>query len=360
MLEKFRSTQPQKHFIRIGTILATTSFWLVCAHYFGAKAAFYTGAAWAFALGIKDFTYMRVRLKSADKAERRGKALKTIFLIELLLLLLRMGLMTGLTAILRVYSAQTAIALSGMIAVCFLWMREMFTVMMRAYGVRSLAGYISLTRALTGLVTLIVLAEWNWSAPQAAAGALLTREAVTFVGQALAVFAGKLGLRTKGEAFDDEDGVEQDVIESTDNRTITSQWSLLLADNLVWSRWRWMQFATRNIASGIFGPFGTIGARMLFAYRRPGKYVHGGKRISIIGILAFAIPGMATMIGIYVFAHHHRALTALGITLAGFGFRLFALSLNALFWQQMAKLIGVKIDIRRITRKMGGRRRNPL
>lgn len=336
-----------KHVARLGNVLARASFWAVCFHYFGSEGFLFVAAAWMFALGVKDLTFARVRLTSLEDPAKRGRAIRRSLLTEAVLFALRLAALVAIALLLRPFNATVA-ALVWIMTVCPLfWVRETSTTLMRAYRVARLGTYVTLAAALGGLAAIVYFAETGMRGVDAAVGALIIREAIAFVGVTLGAVAGRLGLRVGEDDFqDEEEGQQQFSVTGTGGEEIRSPWKLLIADNVVWSRWRLVQFASRFIASGVLGPFGNIGARLFFTYRQPGAYVHRSERISARKIALFATLSTLVLFALVALGERLGLLHALGITIAGFMFRLASHAANALLWRQLTPFIAKGAKLR--------------
>ena len=127
---------------------------------------------------------------------------------------------------------------------------------------------------------------------------------------------------------------------TANGREVRSAWKVLIADNVIHSRWRMMHFATRFVAHGVLGPFGSVITRIFFTYGQPSPYKHQASRISTAKIVGLALLATITTSTIIYLAEQAGLLKALGIVVAAFLFRLVALVLNLLFWRQLSPIVG--------------------
>lgn len=341
-----RHTSPKeatRHFVRLLTIAAKTCFWLVAYHYYGGRELLYMAAAWMFALGVKDLLFSRLRLSSVHRPERRPRAVVLSFGLEVVSLLVRLLLMVGLVWLISPFSQTTASLLAGLMLCHIFWSRETISNLTSVYKMAPARLYIGCASALGGIGALFYCAETGRIAVEAALAGLVLREAIWFAGLAAAALAGRLGLRLgDGDEVDDEDGDAARSVVGHEGREVRSTWKLLIADNAVWSRWRLIQFGTRYIASGILGPFGGAAARILFTYKQPGAYVHRNERLKLWQIIAAFFGTLAPLAAAILIAERWGLLHALGLTLAGFVFRLTAIIANMLLWRQLTPLVGLE------------------
>ncbi len=336
-----------KHVARLGNVLARASFWAVCFHYFGSEGFLFVAAGWMFMLGVKDLTFARVRLTSLEDEGRRGRAVRRSLAAEAGLLVLRLAALLAIALLLRPFSTTVAAFVWSLMICPLFWVRETSSTLMRAYRVARLGTYVTLLAGVGGLVAVVYFAETGARGVEAAIGALIVREAISFVGMTLGALAGRLGLRFGDDSFEDEEeGRQQFSVTGTGGEEIRSPWKLLIADNVVWSRWRLVQFASRFIASGMLGPFGNIGARLFFTYRQPGAYVHRSERLSARKVALFAAGSTVMLLVLVTIGQRFGLLHALGITIAGFMFRLASHAANALFWRQLTPLIATGAKLR--------------
>lgn len=350
LLARWRRLTPAsafRHAIRILTIVARATFWIVCYHYFGSRALLLVAAGWTFTLGVKDLTFARVRLSLIRDPTRRARALRKSVAAELALLALRLGAFFGLAAILVPFGSNVA-AIVSVLAVCAgLWTRETFVGTSTAFRTGRWRTYVSFVAAVGAIGSVIYFAENNFDAVQSAIWALLIREGVTFFGFAGVALLGAIGIRPRrmqvaemDEEEDDDDGGATQPVFATDGREIRSAWKLIIADNVIYSRWRMMHFATRFVAHGVLGPFGGIATRIAFSYRKPRPYKHHASRIPTGRIVALSLAAAATLSTIFYFAERAGLLTALGIVVAAFLFRVAAMALNLLVWRQLSPIVG--------------------
>jgi len=331
-----------RHAVRILTIVIKTSFWAVCYHYFGSKALLYVAAGWVFALGVKDLTFARVRLSSLQNPAKRAEAFRKSVTAELGLIAVRLAAIFALSWLIFPFNRHVAAVLPILAISAGLWARETFIAASTAYGTGSLRLYVSFIAAVSSIGSVIYFAENNLDPIHSAVWALLIREAVSFFGFAAVTLLGAFGfrLKTEGEDEEDEDGGDSVPVVGPDGREIRSTWKLLIADNVVYSRWRLMHFATRFVAHGILGPFGGVATRIAFSYRKPRPYQHHSKPISVGRIVAFVLAAGVIVAAIAFVAERAGLLQALGIVVAAFVFRLAALNMNLLFWRQLSPIVG--------------------
>jgi hypothetical protein len=330
-----------RHGVRIATIIAKASFWAVCYHYFGTKALLYVAASWMFMLGVKDLTFARVRLSSLQNPEKRTEAFRKSVSAELVLIAIRLGAIFALSWFILPFNRNVAEVLP-ILAVCAgLWARETFIATSMAYGTGSLRVYVAFIAAASSIGSVITFAENNLDAIHSAIWALLIREAVMFTGYAAVALIGAFGIRLQTvDDLDEDEGGDAMPILAPDGREVRSAWKILIADNVVYSRWRLMHFATRFVAHGILGPFGGVATRIAFTYRKPRPYAHHSNRISVGKIVLFVVAAGVIVSAIGFFAQRAGLLQALGIVVAAFVFRLAALGMNLLIWRQLSPIVG--------------------
>jgi hypothetical protein len=324
------------------TILAKTSFWALCYHYFGAKALLYVVASWTFLLGVKDITFVRVRLASLRNPAKRNDGYVKSVGAELALIVIRLAAILLLGKIIAPFNREVASVVPIMAVVAGFWARETIITISAAFGSGKLRLYVSFLASVAALGFIIYFAERGYDPIHSAIWSLLIREALSFFGSAIVAILGCLGVRSSGPADedDDEDGGDAVTVYAPDGREIRSTWKLLIADNVVYSRWRMMHFATRFVAHGILGPFGGIATRIAFSYRKPKPYEHHQQPISA-GKIALFGTGAVVMVGAIVyFGVKWGLLHAIGITAAAFILRVVALTVNLLFWRQLSPIVG--------------------
>ncbi len=366
MIASLKGTTPAsalRHTVRIATILAKASFWAVCYHYFGTRALLFVAASWMFLLGTKDLTFVRVRLASIKQPSKRKDGFVKSVAAELLLILLRLAAIGGLAAILVPFNRDVAAIVAMISVVAALWTRETFITTASAFKTGAWRPYASLMAAVGAIIAVIYFAENNFDPVHSAIWALLLREAITFFGFALVALLGCLGLQARpdnpDEDDDDEDGGEAAPVVGTDGREIRSTTKLLIADNVIYSRWRMMHFATRFVAHGIFGPFGGIATRIAFSYRKPRPYAHHSKRVPAWRIAAYLLASATTISVIVYFAERAGLLQAVGIVAAAFLFRLAALATNMIIWRQLSPIVGSGEKVRLLGWRRSKAQRGP-
>lgn len=341
-LKRIRPASAARHSVRILTILAKASFWALCYHYFGTEALLYVAASWTFLLGIKDFSFVRVRLASLrDPAKRRAAFNKSV-IAELLLIAVRLAAIFALAGIVGLFNRDVAAVIPVMAIAAGFWARETFVATSSLFGTGSMRAYVAFVAAAAALGSIIYFAENGLDPLHSAVWALLIREGLTFFGFGFVALLGCLGVRSKGEVDDDddEDGGETAPVVAPDGREVRSAWKLLIADNVIYSRWRMMHFATRFVAHGILGPLGGIATRIAFSYRKPRPYEHHQDRISAGKVVAMAA-GAAAVISVIIYVGETFGLLhAIGVLAAAFLFRVAGLSLNLLFWRQLSPTVG--------------------
>ena len=331
-----------RHLVRIVSALAKTGFWLAAYHYYGPKAFLYVSAAWLLALGAKDLTFWRIRLRRLHRPTQRTQALWLSIWLELGLLAVRLALTFGLSLLVGLFSPTVASVLVGLMLCTIFWSRETLNNLMRVYEVGALRIYIVMLGAIAGIGTIIACAETGRTAIVAAVAGLVVREAVQFFGMTLIVIAGRFGLRAPGDDVDEDEGGAEESVAVSGGREVRSTWKLLIADNIVWSRWRLIQFGTRYAATGLLGPFGGFASRMLFSYRKPGAYKHRETRLSAWKIAGMALLGATSLTVLIMVAARWGLIHALGLTLAASVFRLVAIVANTLLWRQLSPLVGME------------------
>lgn len=331
-----------QHLVRLTTVAARTGFWLLAYYYYGAEALLHMAAAWTFISGVRDLTFVRLRLRSLHRRERRRRAMAVSLGTELMLLILRLAIIAGLAATVDRFNASVGSILIGLAPFALLWARETMTNVAHVYRTIALRLHLSLFSALGGLAGIFYGAETGMTAIQAALAGLLAREAIFFAGMWAIALAGKLGLRVEGENHDDEEGGAPESVIGPEGREIRSTWKILIADNAVWSRWRLIQFGVRHLATGLFGPFGAAAARILFTYHQPGSYVHKSARLNGWRVALACVAGAAVVAVAIVLAGEWGLIDALGVTVAAFAFRLAVIVANSLAWRQLAPLVGLE------------------
>lgn len=334
-----------RHALRVLTIIAKATFWIACYHYFGTRALLLVAASWTFILGVKDLTFARVRLSVLKDPERRPRALQKSVAAELALVAIRLGVFFAVAAILVPINRDVAAIVSVMAVCAGLWTRETFVGLSTAYRMAKWRTVVSFIASTGAIGSIIYFAENDLDPVRSAIWALLIREAVAFFGYASIALLGSLGVRPGPgaedlEADEDEDGGEAAPVFGPDGREIRSVWKLLIADNVIYSRWRIMHFATRFVAHGVLGPLGGIATRIAFSYGKPGPYRHHAGRISAARIVGLSIAAAVTVSAVIYFAQQAGLLRALGIVVAAFLFRLAAMSLNLLLWRQLSPIVG--------------------
>ena len=334
------------HLLRFLTILAKTSFWAVCFHYFGAQALFVVAASWTFMCGIKDVTFARIRLRSIHNPDKRGKATATSIAVEFALLLLRLAILLGMLPVIRLFNDSVASYMAGRSLCLVFWSRETLLTLMRAYGAGGLSPPINFIAAAGGIASILYFAENNRSALDSAISALVIREALIFAGFGLGALAGRLGFRAKQDDFDEDEGDKPANIKGPGDRPVRSAWRVLIADNVVWSRWRIVQFATRAVASGLMGPFGNVGTRLLFTYKKPPAYKHRKQKVATWKLLLGAIAVISLVAGLVLVADRFGFLHLAGIAFAAILFRVVAHALNLAFWRRLDPLVGTRGKLR--------------
>lgn len=302
-----------------------------------------------FALGVKDLTFARVRMANLRDPARRAREWRKSVTTELGLMALRLAAFTGLAIILVPFDRNVAAIVSVMAVCAGLWTRETFISTATAFRTGGWRIYVSFIAAAGAIGSVIYFAENNLDAVHSAIWALLIRESVTFFGYAGVAFLGAIGVQPPKKAAvpideedEDEDGGAAASIVGTDGREIRSAWKLLIADNVIYSRWRMMHFATRFVAHGILGPFGSVVTRIAFAYGKPRPYRHHESRISAGKIVGLSLAAAITISTTIYLAQRAGLLEAVGIVVAAFLFRLVALTLNLLFWRQLSPIVGRK------------------
>lgn len=341
-LKRISAVSALRHSVRILTIIAKASFWAVCYHYFGSKTLLYVVASWTFLLGVKDLTFARVRLSSIKDPKRRRRGYFQSVSAELVLIGLRLGAIFALAGLVEPFNKNVAAIIPMLAIAAGFWTRETMITTANAFHIGSLRIYVALIASLAGLASIIAFAENNLDPIHSAIWAMLVREGLTFFGFALVALLGCMGLRTKAEPDDDddEDGGEAMPIVAPDGREVRAAWKVLIADNVIYSRWRIMRFATRFVAHGVLGPFGGIGARIFFAYRKPKPYAHHASRLPLGKIAAISLAAILVITAIVIAAEKAGLLHAVGIVAGAFLFRVAALSLNFLLWRQLSPIVG--------------------
>jgi hypothetical protein len=340
------------HGVRIATATFRACFWLVCFHYFGTEALLFVAAAWTFVLAAKDLTAARVRLANmADPIKRRAAIGKSIAL-ELGLLAVRVVIIGLIGAVLPQFNQTVAVLVTALTVCALFWARETMVTLARIYQVGPWLRYATLLSSLTGLALILLFAERDWDPVAGATTALIIREAVTFAGYAVVVLIGKLSGRearaagSVGDEADEDETAGAAPLIGADGREIRSTFKIFIADNVVYSWWRIVQFGTRLLASGLLGPFGSIGSRIFFTYRKPGAFVERkprppvGRMILIGGVLATLLALVA------VLAQRSGLLHAVGIVAVAFVLRIVGLGLNLLLWRHFRPLITTRDKIR--------------
>ena len=341
-LKRITPASAMRHSVRILTIVAKASFWALCYHYFGSKTLLYVVASWTFLLGVKDLTFVRVRLSSIKNPKKRSRGYVQSVSAELVLIALRIGAIFALSALVAPFNKNVAATIPMLAIVAGFWARETTITTANAFHAGSLRIYVAMVAAFAALGSIIYFAENNLDPIHSAIWAMMVREGLTFFGFALVALLGCIGVRTKGEADDDddEDGGEAMPIVAPDGRAVRAAWKVLIADNVIYSRWRIMHFATRFLAHGVAGPFGGIVARIFFTYRKPKPYEHHTSRLPVGKIVAVAVAAAIVIAAIVVVAEKAGLLHAVGIAAAAFLFRVVAMSFNLLVWRQLSPIVG--------------------
>jgi hypothetical protein len=341
-LKRITPASAVRHSVRILTIVAKASFWALCYHYFGSKTLLYVVASWTFLLGVKDVTFVRVRLSSIKNPKKRNRGYMQSVSAELVLIALRIGAIFALSALVAPFNKNVAATIPMLAIVAGFWARETTITTANAFHAGSLRIYVAMVAAFAALGSIIYFAENNLDPIHSAIWAMMVREGLTFFGFALVALLGCIGVRTKGEADDDddEDGGEAMPIVAPDGRAVRAARKVLIADNVIYSRWRIMHFATRFLAHGVAGPFGGIVARIFFTYRKPKPYEHHTSRLPVGKIVAVAFAAAIVIAAIVVVAEKAGLLHAVGIAAAAFLFRVVAMSFNLLVWRQLSPIVG--------------------
>ena len=346
------SAEVAKHVTRIVTATARVCFWLLCYHFYGTEALLFLAAAWTFLLAVKDLTSARVRLRNmADPLKRRTAAVKSVA-FEVVLLAARLALIALLGRLLLPFSATVAALVTGLMLCAVFWAKETLLTLARVRGVGTWLRYPALLSALCGLALIAWYAERGLAPVEAATTALIQREAITFAGFAFVVLLGLL--RGPRVASDEDDEDEEDGAGKAlsaigpDGREIRSTFKVFIADNVVYSGWRIVQFGTRALANGLLGPLGSIASRIFFIYRKPGAFVAGRARPSRARIAALSAILLALAAVVAVVAQRSGLLHAVGIVAAAFVLRIGALVLNLLLWRHFRPLIAMPGRIRPI------------
>ena len=344
-----------KHLVRIVTATARACFWLLCYYHFGTEALLFLAAAWTFLLSTKDLTFARVRLRNmADAAKRRTAMVKSLG-FELVLLGLRLGLIALLGRLLLPYNFTVAALVSGLMVCAVFWARETLVTLGRVFGVSPWMRYSTLLSSLSGLGLIAWFAERGFEPVQAATTALILREAITFTGFAVVVLLGWSGRRPVdgGRTLNeqDEDGEEDGAgraltLIGANGREVRSTFKIFIADNVVHSRWRIVQFGTRALANGLLGPLGSVGSRIFFTYRKPGAFVDHKPRPPLGRIVAMSVALLLVAAVLAYLAYHFDLLHALGILVAAFVLRIAGLGLNLMLWRHFRPLIMTSSRIR--------------
>lgn len=338
------------HILRVLTIIARGSLWALSYLYFGPEALLHVAAAWLFVLGTKDLTFARVRLSNIGRREKRRMALAKSISLETAILLARAMLILSVSQLLFSFERTVAAIVSGLVLCTLFWARETLITLVRVYRVTHLPKYATFAAAASGLATVVVFANRGMSGVDATVGALITREAVQFLGYLLIAIIGGSTSRFRqvtgaGSDEEDEDSGANVAVIGSDGTEIRSTSKIFIGDNVVYSRWRALQFGSRVVAGGLMGPFGGVISRLFFAYRRPGRYVHKDRSLGTwkLVLLSFAF---VLMLGLaVVVAGRFGLLHAFGIALAGFAFRLTALSANMLLWSRLSVFVGQNVPV---------------
>lgn len=355
-----------KHVVRVSTIVARASFWAVCVHYFGAEVLLSAVAAWAFLIGAKDLTFARVRLANMTRPSKRRSAIAKSIALELFILVLRLLVLLLIVRILEPLDGAVSAIVAGLMLCVPFWARETMATFARVRRVKWSSRYVTLASALTGLGAVVVFAHAEVDPLTATVIALVLREAVTFFGFAAAILPVGMSVSPAKAARDDEDEEDEEDEDEDDDggkaitaigpdgKPIRSTFKIFLADNIVHARWKISQLGTRVVAHGLLGPFGNIGTRLVYAYRRPAPYVHGAKVLPVRKMVAMGVAAAAVIaIGGYL-AGGEGLLNEYGIAVGAVAFRASAVSLNLLLWQRLSGLIGSDVKPR-----LGRWRRRP-
>jgi len=108
-LKRITPASAVRHSVRILTIVAKASFWALCYHYFGSKTLLYVVASWTFLLGVKDVTFVRVRLSSIKNPKKRSRGYMQSVSAELVLIALRIGAIFALSALVAPFNKNVAV-----------------------------------------------------------------------------------------------------------------------------------------------------------------------------------------------------------------------------------------------------------
>jgi hypothetical protein len=329
----------QRNAIRLTTVLASAGFWVLVVILFGPKAALIGGAAWIFSYALRDLFTLRVRI-GVDDAGAMGAWARPLA-ADVAATTLRLGALFALQQALVAVSAEgaaIAASLSVMVFVILGWAREwLLSVAVRA-GVGGATASASFLRNLAGLAALGLFSTQGFEPVSAIPAALAIREGVAIVVIFGCIVLARLtGLRLS-DGFDDEDGV--DAIEAIvpPGMAQPSRWRQLCIDNLVWARWRWLQFTSRQVAGGVFGPIGNLVMRIGFAFRTPAPYRERHK--SRFGMWRKLMSWGGTALSIAVLgwlAHRFDLLPAFGLLGLAYVARFAGLSANYGFWSLLVR-----------------------
>ena len=334
-------SQPER-LARVLAAVAAVLFWILAAKLHSAEALLIAGGMQMVLLGARDMTYGRFRV-GVDVAQQfgmgLGRMLAAALAIDALTLLARAMLMVAAGyAIAAVLPGSEKFLPAILMALPFLpfWSRETLFLLARHYEVQGAMTFSSLGRHLAGLALLIWLPVSADGGIETVVLAVILREGVAVVVILLCLVLGALGLYRSTEGYDDADGAQMNLEGYGEAEASLSLRRRIFIDNFIWSRWRWFQFASRQLASGALGPLGNLSARLVFAFRQPSAAAarsreeavarsRGKKLLQIVIAVLVASAAIA-------YCWYNDLLSALSFAAIAFVLRTLALRGNYAFW----------------------------
>jgi hypothetical protein len=330
-IRNWRPRLRARHGIRVAIVLTAASFWAVAVLLYGPKRSLFAASAWFVALAIKDATNIRVRGPSEQLHgwTRWRWPLAVDFGIAAL---------RGALVLLAAYGYSqlhegqpVAHALVTLSWAVLLWPRETVLRVAVRSGVGGATTAASLIRNLVGLSTMALLRWRGYDSGVAVSAALLAREAVAVLVLWIAIlFSRTHGLRLR-RGFDDEDGVDMIAVATTPDRTVSPLRGFIL-DNFAWSRWRMVQYFSRQMAGGVLGPVGNLAVRIGWVFKTPKQATDlptEGAGLKRVLAISGTLVGFAILAAV---AAYYGMLPALKLAGIAYVARFVALGVNYAAW----------------------------
>ena len=325
-----------RHAVRVAIVLTAASFWALAVVLYGPKRSLVAASAWFVMLAIKDATNVRVRAGSEHLhgwARWRWPLIADLGVLAARVALIGMA-MLGYGQLAHGGPVVASLATLGWAVL--LWPREaLLRVAMRS-GVGGATTAASLLRNIVGLGTMAAMRWAGFDSTVAVPAALLAREAMAV----LVLWTAVLLSRTHGlklsRGFDDEDGIDMIAVAGAPDRTVTPLRGFIL-DNYAWSRWRTVQYFSRQAAGGVLGPLGNLVVRIGWVFRTPKLASDlpapkpGWRRWATIG-------GSLVLVGVIVAAAEHFGfLPALQLAGIAYAARFVGLVANTSVWNALKR-----------------------